>query len=153
MGSRRKTSIKLNSIDNLQNLMQEVYNDANAQINDAQRAINEMANGSTPEDVQDLTSIAREKGNLLKIKDAAAKIKLELAKLEHEIIRKDTNPDDGNKKGAGVTKDDFKSVRELIKETKKNALEYDVITNSGKDEAKSKITPLEAPDSLQISPE
>jgi ribosomal protein L35 len=153
MGSRRKTSIKLNSIDNLQNLMQEVYNDANAQINDAQRAINEMANGSTPEDVQDLTSIAREKGNLLKIKDAAAKIKLELAKLEHEIIKKDTNSDDSGKKGAGVTKDDFKSVRELIKETKQNALEYDVITHQTKAAEDSKITAVEPPDSLHIDGE
>jgi ribosomal protein L35 len=131
--------------------MQEVYNDATAQINDAQRAINEMSNGSTPEDVQDLTSIAREKGNLLKIKDAATKVKLELAKLEHEIIKKDTTSDDGTKKIGTVTKDDFKSVRELIKETKQNALEYNLMSKPTKESEKTP-TP-EPPNSSETNPE
>ena len=82
MPRRKKTKLKLNDVDSLTNLMQETYNDACSQQIDAQRAINEMVNSAEPEDVNDITSIAREKANLLKIKDSAIKVKLELSKLK-----------------------------------------------------------------------
>ena len=45
----------MNSNQSLQSVMQEVYNNACSQINDAQKVINEVASSSTPEDVDDIT--------------------------------------------------------------------------------------------------
>jgi hypothetical protein len=120
MPKRKKNKIQLNSVENLENIMQEVYNDANAQINDANRAINELVNSTTPEDVNDYAIIAKEKGNLIKIKDSATKIKLELAKLEADVIKSKGNAEEAVKTFAGPSKEDFKSVRELITRNSKD---------------------------------
>jgi hypothetical protein len=114
MPKRKKNKIQLNSVENLEAIMQEVYNDANVQINDANRAINELTNSTTPEDVNDYTMISREKANLLKIKDSATKIKLDLAKLEADVIKAKGNTEEAIKAFAGPTKADFKSVRDLV---------------------------------------
>ena len=114
MPKRKKNKIHLNSVENLESIMQEVYNDANIQINDANRAINELVNSATPEDVSDFALVAKEKANLMKIKDSATKIKLELAKLEADVIKSKGNAEEAVKEFAGPTKADFKSVRDLI---------------------------------------
>ena len=126
MPKRKKNKIKLNSVENLENIMQEVYNDANVQINDANRAINELVNSSTPEDINDLAIVAKEKGNLMKIKDSATKIKLELAKLEADMIKNQGNVEETVKASIGVTKADFKSVREMITKKNNEPEEYDI---------------------------
>ena len=78
MPRKKKQDVKVNDNESLEGLMQETYNDACLQINDAQRTINELSASATPADVDDLTKIAKEKGNLLKVKDSAIRIKLEL---------------------------------------------------------------------------
>jgi len=117
MPRRKKTKLKLNDVDSLTNLMQETYNDACSQQIDAQRAINEMVNSAEPEDVNDITSIAREKANLLKIKDSAIKVKLELSKLKSEIIKQNGATPESSSTTAGSmpTADDFRSVRNILK--------------------------------------
>jgi len=117
MARRKKTKIKLNDVESLSHLMQETYNDACGQQLDAQRAINEMVNAAEPDgDVDDLTKLAREKGNLLKIKDSAIKIKLELSKLKTDIL-KQSGVVEGTEKisGDGPKLTDFKKVREMLK--------------------------------------
>ena len=59
--------------------MQETYNDACLQISDSQKTINELSSSATPADVDDYTKIATTKVNLLKVKDSAIRIKLEIA--------------------------------------------------------------------------
>ena len=87
MPRKKKQEVKVNNVDSLEGLMQETYNDACLQINDAQRTINELSVSAEPTDVDDLTKIAKEKGGLLKVKDSAIRIKLELAKLQSDIIK------------------------------------------------------------------
>jgi len=122
MPRKKKYKVRLNNIENLETLMQEVYNDSNFQINEAQRAINEMTTGSMPEDVNDLTSITRERANLLKIKDSSIKIKLDLAKLENEIIKANGSVSEGLESHIGESADatDFKVVRDIIKNGKRD---------------------------------
>lgn len=120
MARIRKTKIKLNNLEALEHLMQETYNNACTQQNDAQRAINKMETGSEPQDVDDFTKIAKEKSNLLKIKDSATKIKLELSKVKAEFLKRETNssPETINNK---TTTEDFKTIRDLLnKENDKN---------------------------------
>lgn len=127
MARRKKTKLKLNDIDSLTYLMQETYNDACNQQIDAQRAINEMVHAAQPEDVADITSIAREKANLLKIKDSAIKIKLELSKLKSEIIKQNGIPEESSTNTNSVTLEDFKTLRDKLKNWSDNDNEeYDV---------------------------
>jgi hypothetical protein len=117
MPRKKKQDVKINSTDSLEGLCQEAYNDACSQINDAQRTINEMVNSANPVDVDDITKIAKGKVDALKIKDSAIKIKLEIAKLQHDIIKNNGDGDAAlkNRSGGEVTLDDFTKIREMIK--------------------------------------
>lgn len=128
MPRKKKYKVRLNNVENLESLMQEVYNDSNFQINEAQRAINEMSNSAESEDVSDITSVTREKANLLKIKDSSIKIKLDLAKLESEIIKHNGSVTEGVKSHVGdsAAPSDFKAVRDMIKNGKKDNEKLDI---------------------------
>lgn len=117
MPRKRKTDVKVNNNDSLEGLMQETYNDACLQINDAQRTINELSTSANPTDVDDLTKLAKEKSGLLKVKDSAIRIKLELAKLQSDIIknRGDVDATISQKSQGSASLSDFKSIREMLK--------------------------------------
>lgn len=115
MPRRKKTKLKLNDIDSLAYLMQETYNDACTQQTDANRAINEMMNSAEPEDVDDITKLTREKANLLKIKDSAIKVKLELSKLKNEIIKQSGLPESETAAGNAPTLQDFRKLKDVMK--------------------------------------
>jgi hypothetical protein len=117
MPRKKKQDVRINNTDSLEGLCQEAYNDACSQINDAQRTINDMVNSATPVDVDDITKIAKGKVDALKIKDSAIKIKLEIAKLQHDIIKNNGDSDAvlKNRSGGEVTLDDFTKIREMIK--------------------------------------
>ena len=118
MPRKKKQQIKVNNSTSLEGLMQEVYNDACTQINDAQRTINELSNSTTAEDVDDATKIAREKSNAQKIKDSGVKIKLEVAKLQADIIKHNGNLEDVNQArtaSGAPSLDDFKQLRTWVK--------------------------------------
>jgi hypothetical protein len=114
---KRKHDVKVNDNESLEGLMQETYNDACLQINDVQRTINELTTASNPDGVDDLTKIAKEKGNLLKVKDSAIRVKLEIAKLQSDIIknRGDANAAIAERADGKVSLSDFKSIREMFK--------------------------------------
>ena len=122
MPRRKSTDIKVNNNDSLEGLMQETYNDACLQINDAQRTINELGMSITPNDIDDLTKLAKEKAGLLKVKDSAIRIKLELAKLQADIIK---NRDDesiqanSERANGSASLKDFKKIRDMLKNDKK----------------------------------
>ena len=122
MPRKRKTDVKVNNNDSLESLMQETYNDACLQISDAQKTINELATSATPLDIDDHTKIAKEKGGLLKIKDSAIRIKLEIAKLQNDILKNKGDVDSAvsERSNGGASLSDFKSIREMLKNEKNN---------------------------------
>jgi len=119
---KKKQDVKVNNTDSLEGLIQETYNDACLQISDAQKTINELAASATPIDVDDHTKLAKEKGGLLKIKDSAIRIKLEIAKLQSDIIKHRGNEDSAvsERSNGGASLSDFKSIREMLKNDKNN---------------------------------
>jgi hypothetical protein len=122
MPRRKSTDIKVNNNDSLEGLMQETYNDACLQINDAQRTINELGVSITPNDIDDLTKLAKEKAGLLKVKDSAIRIKLELAKLQADIIKNrddDANQANSERANGAASLKDFKKIRDMLKNDKK----------------------------------
>ena len=117
MPRKKKQDVKVNDTESLEGLMQETYNDACLQINDAQKTINELSSSANPTDVDDLTKIAKEKAGLLKVKDSAIRVKLELAKLQSDIIknRGDVDSTISERSNGAASLSDFKSIREMLK--------------------------------------
>ncbi len=122
MPRKKKQEVKVNSTASLEGLLQETYNDACLQINEAQIGINELANAATPTDVDDYTKIAKEKSNFLKVKDSAIRIKLELAKVQSDIIKHNGNAQSGieEKTHGETTFDDFSAIRNMLKNSGNN---------------------------------
>lgn len=120
----KKQTIKINDIVSLEGLCQEMYNDACSQIYDAQKATNELTTSAKGETVDDYTKIAKERGGLLKVKDSAIRIKLELAKLQIDIIKKNGDTDAAIAENTGFSADatvtDFKAIREMFKKDRDN---------------------------------
>jgi len=110
-----KQKIEINNSNSLQNIMQEVYNNACGMIQDAQKVINEVDSGSSPEDVDDWVKIAKAKTDALKLKDSAIKIKLDVGKLQSDIIKHngDIAAAVGNNQEI-VSKDSFARIREMV---------------------------------------
>lgn len=120
MPRKKKQDVKVNNVDSLEGLMQETYNDACLQIADAQKTINELTTTTTStsaQDVDDATKIAKEKGGLLKVKDSAIRIKLELAKLQSDIIKNKGDAEGAihDRTDGKASLNDFKSIREMLK--------------------------------------
>ena len=120
MPRKKKQDVKVNNTESLEGLMQETYNDACLQITDAQKVINELATGVTPQDVDEHTKVAKEKAGLLKVKEAGIRIKLEIAKLQSDIIknRGDVDAAVSERSNGSASISDFKSIREMIKKDK-----------------------------------
>jgi hypothetical protein len=127
MPRRKKQEVRVNSVDSLEGLMQETYNDACLQIIDAQRSINELSTSTDPQDVDDHTKVAKEKTGLLKIKDSAIRLKLELAKLQSDIIKNKGDVDSAlqERTDGQVSTTDFKSIREMLKQDKEANLDFE----------------------------
>jgi len=119
MARSKRQIIEVNSNNSLQSVMQEVYNNACNQINDAQKVINEVGASANLEDIDDIAKIAKAKTDALKVKDSAIKIKLDVGKLQSDIIKYSGNMSEvvaNNQQLA--TADSFSKVREMI--TKQN---------------------------------
>ena len=118
MPRKKKQQIKLDDTNALEGLLQEAYNDACANIVAAQNNINEMSNAAEPEDVDDLTKIAKEKTSALKIKDSAMRLKLEIAKLQSDIMKHKGNAQDAmsERTDGKVSLNDFKAIRKMMED-------------------------------------
>jgi hypothetical protein len=128
MPRKRKQTVKVNNVASLEGMMQETYNDACVQINDAQKAITELTNKVDKEstDNDDLTKIFKSKADLLKVKENGIKFKLELAKLQNDTLKYNGAPTaavissgDITTSGSKPSLDDFAAVRKMI-ENKNN---------------------------------
>jgi len=121
MARSKKQKIEINSNSSLQGVMQEVYNNACNQIQDAQKVVNELTASVTAEDVDDITKVAKAKTDALKLKDSAIKIKLDVGKLQSDIMKYSGNMDEvmTNNNTQLVTSDNFSQVREMIKNADK----------------------------------
>lgn len=122
MPRKKKQDVKVNNTESLEGLMQETYNDACLQISDSQKTINELHSAAIPVDVDDHTKIAKEKGNLLKIKDSAIRIKLEIAKLQNDILKNKGDEDSAisERSHGSASLSDFKTIREMLKNEQNN---------------------------------
>lgn len=87
MQRSKKRKIKLNDTPALENLLQEVYTDACNQITEVNILVHNLDTMVSPDNVDDLAKIAKEKTSALKLKDSAARLKLDISKMMNEVIK------------------------------------------------------------------
>lgn len=125
MPRKKKQDVKINDSTSLEGLLQETYNDACLQITEVQSVINELSSNVNAETsrqdndltIEDLTKIAKEKGGLLKVKDSAIRTKLDIARLQSDIIKNSGNAETAiaERSEGKASLDDMKSIRDWIK--------------------------------------
>ena len=118
MPRKRKQVVKVNNVTSLEGVLQEVYNEACGNIKDAQGIVNELTNGTVPEDVDDHTKIAKAKTDAIKEKTTNIKVKLEIAKLQNDSVKHagDIQATLHDVADGEVSTDDFTKVRKMIME-------------------------------------
>jgi len=126
MSRPKKTKINLDK-NSLQELMQEIYNDCSNIMNSARREINERKVRVTIADVNDEYQIGKVNNETLKILETTIDKKIALAKLQSQILGNNSNEEDGNNVGNGITEEDKNILRELFKEKSGNKnTKYDI---------------------------
>jgi phosphoribosyl-dephospho-CoA transferase len=121
MARAKRQIIAVNDNDSLRNVLQEVYNNVCNQINDAQKVINEVTAAASPEDVDEWVKVAKAKTDALKLKDSAIKTKLDIGKLQSDIIKHSGDVVTAITNNSEiVSKDSFARVREMVEESKQS---------------------------------
>jgi len=116
MPRNRKLNIEIANSGSLQSLMQEVYNNACTQINDAQKVINEVEASTASTEIDDIVKIAKAKTDALKLEESAINLKLNVGKLQSDIIKFNGDMKSVYSENQGIVdKSDFDKIRELIK--------------------------------------
>lgn len=124
MPRRKKLNVKVEDLDSLQDLMQEVYSDACGQINDAQNGINNLSNSVEPIDTDEHVKVAKAKSDYLKLKDSAIKIKLDVGRLQNDILKNrgevTKSLEELNKDKGDASLDTFSKLREMLNNKQKD---------------------------------
>lgn len=113
-----KYKIKVNNLNNLNDLLQECYELANTQIVQAQNEINKLANSTRLQDeiMDSKSKYAKAINDYLKIKNDALSKKIEISKILCEIYKHNGSLDDtsnGKETGKAMTFD-FSKIRDIV---------------------------------------
>lgn len=119
MQRKRNKAIKLSDKNALEKLLQETYTDANLQITSTNDVMGELTtNTPDPSDVDDATKIAKEKANLLKVRDSAIRLKLDISKIMNEVLKHDgdvgKSVDEVSKPGNALDDDFLNKIRQSV---------------------------------------
>jgi len=109
--------------DNAADLLQEIYNNSNELITEAQSAIAEMSNRANVNagDIEEYVQIAKSKEGLLKTKSDAIKMKLEVARLQIAFLSKNTvkkDEESPQSPSKGISINDLKFIKDEIAKIK-----------------------------------
>jgi len=102
MKAPKQFKIKLDNQDNLQELLQEIYNEACKNVEEAQRLINkiEMSTNLNEEVIDGKSKYAKAINDFISTKDKAIGRKLEVAKAMAEVLKRSGNGQQGFTEGA-----------------------------------------------------
>ena len=113
---RKISQINIEDKQSLEALLQEAYIDACKLENETQKTVNRIKRAPSPDTMDDYAKQAKEITAALKLKEAAVKLKLEVAKVQHDFIKKNgvveevTKTQDTGK----VDFNDFEQIRSLV---------------------------------------
>jgi hypothetical protein len=125
MGRPKKTQVDLTA-DSFRSLLQEIYNDCNEQKRKALSDIKRRNVSFNPDDVTEEEVLSRANNNSLKIIDNAIKTKVELAKLQGQMISKAGVTSNDENQGAALTPDDIKMLLDLQKEDDEDKVKFNM---------------------------
>lgn len=86
----KRYKVKLNSIDKIEELLQEIYNEACRQLNQIQNEMDKLTNinlGNEEVSIEEKTKYAKAMHDFVGDKDKAIKSKFEIAKFMGEIVK------------------------------------------------------------------
>lgn len=115
--------IKLNDANNLRDLLQEVYNLADAQIIQAQQEMAKLASATNLGELcmEEKGKYAKAMNDFLMVKDKAVSKKIEVSKQMSEVLKFNGNTNDLANAQAKPTTFDFSKIREMLNsETESN---------------------------------
>lgn len=118
-----KLKIKLNDANNLRDLLQEMYNLADFQINQAQQEMAKLSSATNLAEciMEEKGKYAKAMNDFLMVKDKAIAKKMDIAKLMSEVIKFNGNVNDAiNGTQVKQTAIDFTKLKEMLNEEEKN---------------------------------
>jgi hypothetical protein len=129
MPKPKKTKIKLDDVDSLTVLMQELYNDIQTVQKKAREDIEAREKSIKIENSTDTFQVGKVNNESLKIISTSIEQKISLAKLQAQIIQNDKSksPVGGEGNKSGLDDESKKIIRELLnKKQKQNNTEFDI---------------------------
>lgn len=128
----RRYKVKLNSIDKIEELLQEIYDQSCRHFNEVQKEIDKLANstnlGADGTTMEEKSKYAKSMHDYLNDKKAAIAMKLEVSKFMVEVIKHNGSVQDtmNDKSFQKATKLDFESIRAEIGNTENNTESYNL---------------------------
>lgn len=127
MVTLKRYKLKLNSIDKIEELLQELYNESCKIIEETQTQINKLNNSINLNDeiTDSKAKYAKAINDFINSKDKAIGRKLEIAKLMGEIYKFNGNAEQALNEGDANVLKDWEYLKEkLVEEEAKNKQEY-----------------------------
>ncbi len=111
-----KYKVVINSLDNVRELLQEAYNQADEQLIQSQNEISKLSSSTklSEEIMESKAKYAKAMNDYLGMKDKAISKKIEIARLLSEICKHNGDSNKGNEENAKAMTFDFSKIREMV---------------------------------------
>jgi hypothetical protein len=111
-----KYKVVINSLDNVRELLQEAYNQADEQLIQSQNEISKLSSSTklSEEIMESKAKYAKAMNDYLGMKDKAISKKIEIARLLSEICKHSGDSNKGNEENAKAMTFDFSKIREMV---------------------------------------
>lgn len=111
-----KYKVIINSLENVRELLQEAYNQADEQLIQSQNEISKLSNSTklSEEIMESKAKYAKAMNDYLGMKDKSIAKKIEIARLLTEICKHNGDANKGTEESAKAMTFDFSKIREMV---------------------------------------
>ena len=111
-----KYKVVINSLDNVRELLQEAYNQADEQLIQSQNEISKLSSSTklSEEIMESKAKYAKAMNDYLGMKDKAISKKIEIARLLSEICKHNGETNKGNEESGKSMSFDFSKIRDMV---------------------------------------
>ena len=114
-----KYKVVINSLENVRELLQEAYNQADEQLIQSQNEISKLANSTklSEEIMESKAKYAKAMNDYLGMKDKSIAKKIEIARLLTEICKHNGDANKVNEESSKAMTFDFSKIREMVSQS------------------------------------
>lgn len=114
-----KYKVIINSLENVRELLQEAYNQADEQLIQSQNEISKLANSTklSEEIMESKAKYAKAMNDYLGMKDKSIAKKIEIARLLTEICKHNGDANKANEESSKSMTFDFSKIREMVNQS------------------------------------